>query len=114
MTSGGKHLPIGMNINDPDSPACRALEYLCLLARGDCPSRTFQVTTLSSDLGLSAQEGRSVFSYLVGKGLARHIGSAHSLVPTEAGFQHMGYFLKRHHHRHPDEECRASEDGPLT
>jgi AraC-like DNA-binding protein len=62
-----------MDINDPDSPAFRALEYLCEVEHGD-PFAWFTVASLSSDLGLSEQEGHTIFSFLVGKSLARYMG----------------------------------------
>jgi hypothetical protein len=83
-----------MNINDPDNPAYRALKYLCEVGHGD-PHLWFTVVSLSSDLGLSEVEGRSVFGFLVGKGLARYMAEG-TIIPTDAGFQHMGYSIKRH------------------
>jgi hypothetical protein len=86
-----------MDIDDPHSSAFRALKYLCELGWGD-PHLCFTVVSLSRDLGLSEQEGRSVFGFLVGKGLARYRGSdrvSDTVVPSDAGFERMEYFLNR-------------------
>ena len=59
-----------MDINDADSSACSALRFLCELHRS-APTSHFCVESTSAEMGISETEGRSIFGYLVGKGLAQ-------------------------------------------
>lgn len=88
-----------MDLNDPNSSAATALKYLCQVGNAD-PRAWFTIVSLSSDLGLSEQEGRSVFSFLVSKRLARYIGlERDTIIPTDAGLQFMGYSMERRRRR---------------
>ncbi len=96
-----------MDINDHESEAFKALEYLCLLGHAD-PNLWFSLSSLSDDLGLSRQEGRAVFGFLVGKRLVRYIGIGFEcLIPTDAGLLHVGYSVKRNRRNGYSEEDRT-------
>lgn len=99
-----------MDVNDRDSPASRALEYLCQVGHGDRPA-WFVVSSLIADLELPAQDGREIFRYLVGKGVARFMGfGKNSIIPTDAGFRRMGYSNPRRGGRDARRRISARED----
>jgi len=84
-----------MEFNNPESDFERALNYLCKVRHGD-RFAWFTVGSLSADLRFSEQEGRSAYSSIVAKGLARYIGDGQdAIIPTEAGMRKAGYTSKR-------------------